>query len=212
MAIVGYCHNRPSEAHRFDFAGSKLRFRLRLSLAWRKSTICRLLWRIARPHISATRLFVHFHSTNPTIPQIHKSTIPQIHKPTNPTIPQIHKSHKSRHPIKKKEHSLLVLPSVDTIINFANKFFDMLTKKQSEHPQKVFQVFQVFRVFQVFHFAFGPQNSPVLVQIRTNPAKRRGGPGAISWLRETPKKAIHPLVGSHPHLPALPHTILSCKL
>ena len=27
-------NNRPSEAHRFDFAISKLRFRLRLSLAW----------------------------------------------------------------------------------------------------------------------------------------------------------------------------------
>ena len=35
---------------------------------------------------------------------------------------------------RKKQHSLLVLPSVHTIINFATKFFDMLTKKQSEHP------------------------------------------------------------------------------
>ena len=93
-----------------------------------------------------------------------------FHKPHHPTNPQTPPSYP-----KQKEHSLLVLPSVDTIINFANKFFDMLTKKQSEHPQKVFQVFQVFRVFQVFqvfHFAFGPQNRPVLVQIRTNPAKR----------------------------------------
>ena len=56
---------------------------------------------------------------------------------------------------------------MNVIINFATKFFDILTKKQFEHPQRVFQVFQVFRVFQVFHFAFGPQNSPVLVQIRT---------------------------------------------
>ena len=56
------------------------------------------------------------------------------------------------------------------ILNFATKFFEMFTKKQSEHPQKVFQVFQVFRVFQVFqvfHFAFGLQNRPFLVQIRT---------------------------------------------
>ena len=60
------------------------------------------------------------------------------------------------HPTQKKEHSLLVLPSVHSILKFATKFFEMLTKKQSEHPQKVFQVFQVFRVFQVFHFAFGP--------------------------------------------------------
>ena len=94
------------------------------------------------PHIPASRLFVLFHPS-----QAISST-------------------------KIKEHSLLVLPSVDTIINFATKFFEMFTKKQSEHPQKVFQVFQVFRVFQVFHFAFGPQNSPVLVQIRTNPANR----------------------------------------
>ena len=58
---------------------------------------------------------------------------------------------------------------MNAIINFATKFFEMLTKKQSKHPQKVFQVFQVFRVFQVFHFAFGPQNRAVLVQIRTKP-------------------------------------------
>ena len=93
-----------------------------------------------QPSHPRPRLFVHFHTTKPTIP------------------PQ------------KKEHSLLVLPSVHTIINFATKFFEMFTKLQSENPHKVFQVFQVFRVFrvfQVFHFAFGPQNRPILVQIRT---------------------------------------------
>ena len=74
-------------------------------------------------------------------------------------------------PPQKKKHSLLVLPPVHTILNFANKFFEMFTKKQSRHPHQVFQVFQVFRVFQVFHFAFGPQNRPILVQIRTNPKK-----------------------------------------
>ena len=46
-------------------------------------------------------------------------------------------------------------------------------------------------------FAFGPQNRPILVQIRTNPANRPNRPTAISWLRETPKKAIHPLVYEH---------------
>ena len=55
----------------------------------------------------------------------------------------------SIYPPHKKQHSLLVLPSVHTILNFATKFFEMFTKKQSEHPHKVFQVFQVFRVFQV---------------------------------------------------------------
>ena len=72
--------------------------------------------------------------------------------PTKPTIPP-----------KKKEHTLLVLPFVHAIINFATKFFEMFTKKQSEHPQKVFQV------FQVFHFAFGPKNRLILVKIRTKP-------------------------------------------
>ncbi|MGM9839447.1 MAG: hypothetical protein ACI307_05190 [Sodaliphilus sp.] len=64
---------------------------------------------------------------------------------------------------QKKEHSLLVLPSVHTIINFATKFFEMFTKKQSEHPQKVFQVFQVFqvfRVFQVFQVRFWTKKPP----------------------------------------------------
>ena len=87
----------------------------------------------------------------------------------------------------------MVLPFVHTIINFATKFFEMFTKKQSRHPQKVFQVFQVFRVFQVFHFAFGPQNRPILVQIRTNPKNRYPPASIISWVRKTPKKAIHPL-------------------
>ena len=65
----------------------------------------------------------------------------------------------SIHP-QKKQHSLLVLPSVHTILNFATKFFEMFTKKQSEHPQKVFQVFQMFRVFQVFHVRFWTTKPP----------------------------------------------------
>ena len=95
---------------------------------------------------------------------------------------------------------LALLPSVNAILNFAIKFFEMLTKKQSQHPQtvfQVFQVFQVFRVFQVFHFAFGPQNSPVLVQIRTKPTNRYPPTSAIKWMRKTPKKAIHQLVYEH---------------
>ena len=84
----------------------------------------------------------------------------------------------SIHP-QNKQHSLLVLPTASAILNFATEFFEMLTKKQSEHPQTVFQVFQVFRVFQVFHFAFGPQNSPILVQIRTKPTNRQNHPTAI---------------------------------
>ena len=63
------------------------------------------------------------------------------------------------HP-KQKEQSLLVLPSVHTILNFATEFFEMFTKLQSEHPQKVFQVFQVFRVFQVFHVRFWTTKPP----------------------------------------------------
>ena len=65
----------------------------------------------------------------------------------------------SIHP-QKKEHSLLVLPSVHTILNFATEFFEMFTKKQSRHPQKVFQVFQLFRVFQVFHVRFWTTKPP----------------------------------------------------
>ena len=106
-----------------------------------------------RSFFRRSRLFVLFHPSKP-----HHPTIPPSHK-----FPPFHP--------KQKEQSLLVLPSVHTILNFATEFFEMFTKLQSEHPQKVFQVFQVFRVFQVFHFAFGPQNRPVLVQIRTKPKK-----------------------------------------
>ncbi len=35
---------------------------------------------------------------------------------------------------QKKEHSLLVLPFVNASLNFATKFFDMLTKLQFKHP------------------------------------------------------------------------------
>ena len=45
MLIFWNCHNRPSEAHRFGFGGSKLRFRLRLA-CMELSTICRLRRRV----------------------------------------------------------------------------------------------------------------------------------------------------------------------
>ena len=61
---------------------------------------------------------------------------------------------------RKKQHSLLVLPFVNAILNFATKFFEMFTKKQSRHPHQVFQVFQVFRVFQVFHVRFWTKKPP----------------------------------------------------
>ena len=35
-------------------------------------------------------------------------------------------------------HPLLVLPFVHTILNFATNFFEMFTKKQSQHPHQVF--------------------------------------------------------------------------
>ena len=46
-------------------------------------------------------------------------------------------------------------------------------------------------------FALGPQNRPILVQIRTNPKNRYPPTSAIKWVRKTPKKAIHPLVYLH---------------
>ena len=62
----------------------------------------------------------------------------------------------------------------------------------------MFQVFQVFRVFQVFHFAFGPQNRPVLVQIRTNPANRWGVPVPYHGCGKHPKRQSTHLCGRVP--------------
>ena len=59
---------------------------------------------------------------------------------------------------------------------------------------KCFRCFKCFGCFRCFIFAFGPKNRPILVQIRTNPKNRYPPTSAISWLRKTPKKAIHPLV------------------
>ena len=91
------------------------------------------------PHIPASRLFILFHPS-----QAISST-------------------------KKKEHSLLVLPLVHTIINFATKFFEMFTKKQPEHPHKLFQVFQVFRA-----------NNPRLTK-RAQRATNTTTPRCSSW-------------------------------
>ena len=59
---------------------------------------------------------------------------------------------------------------------------------------RCFKCFKCFGCFRCFMFAFGLQNRPVLVQIRTNSKNRHPPASVISWLRETPKKAIHPLV------------------
>ena len=121
----------------------------------------------SHPHRSG--FFCSFHATCvPTCEWLATTDPPRLIALTSlpPTFIHFHPSNPTTPP-RKKQHPLLVLPSVHTIINFATKFFDILTKKQFEHPQRVFQVFQVFRVFQVFHFAFGPQNRPILVQIRT---------------------------------------------
>ncbi|MGM9838972.1 MAG: hypothetical protein ACI307_02735 [Sodaliphilus sp.] len=94
----------------------------------------------------------------------------------------------------KKENSLLVLPTVHTIINFATKFFEMFTKLQSEQPHKVFQMFQVFRVFQVLQVRFWTTKPP---GFGPNPNKTHKlvGPCLRHIMpAKTPKKAIHTLV------------------
>ena len=71
---------------------------------------------------------------------------------------------------------------------------------------KCFRCFRCFGCFRCFMFAFGPENRPILVQIRTKPKNQYPPASAISWLRKTPKKAIHPLdvprKGFSPHIPA----------
>ena len=151
------------------------------------------------PHPHRSGFFCSFHATCvPTCEWLATTDPPRLIALTSlpPTFIHFHPSNPTTPP-RKKQHPLLVLPSVHTIINFATKFFDILTKKQFEHPLRVFQVFQVFRVFQVFHFAFGPQNSPFLVQIRTKPKNRYPPTSAIKWVRKTPKKAIHPPADEH---------------
>ena len=69
------------------------------------------------PHIPATRLFVLFHPSKPTIPP------------------------------KKKEYPLLVLPSVHTIINFATEFLECLQNYNPNIHIKCFRCFGCFRCF-----------------------------------------------------------------
>ena len=77
----------------------------------------------------------------------------------------------------------MVLPFVHTILNFVTKFFEMFTKKQSDHPQKVFQVFQVFRVFQVSHVRFWTTKPP---DFGPNPNKaKKSAPTRLRHLMAT---------------------------
>ena len=62
------CHNRPSEAHGFGYGGLQAALQASPFACMELSTICHLRWRLARPHISATRLFVLFHPSQATIP------------------------------------------------------------------------------------------------------------------------------------------------
>ena len=75
---------------------------------------------------------------------------------------------------------------MNAIINFATKFFEMFTKKQSRHPHQVFQVFQVFRVFQVFHVRFWTTKPPDF------------GPN--------PNKHVKPIGSSYRHIMATENT------
>ena len=69
-----------------------------------------------------------------------------------------------------------------------------LQKSNPDIHRKCFRCFKCFGCFRCFMFAFGPQNRPILVQIRTKPKNPHPPASAISWLWKTPKKAIHSLV------------------
>ena len=61
-------------------------------------------------------------------------------------------------------------------------------------------------------FRFWTKNPPIFGPNPNKTHKPYPPTSAIKWVRKTPKKAIHPLVGAHSHLPTSPHTIPSCKL
>ena len=135
----------------------------RMGIQWRKLVFGFIPIRYSRkgfsPHIPAPRLFILLHPS-----QAISST-------------------------QKKEHSLLVLPSVHTIINFATKFFEMFTKLQSEHPHKVFQV---FRVFQVFHVRFWTRKPPDFGPNPNKPGKSPVSPRRHIMATENTQKGNSP--------------------
>ena len=79
----------------------------------------------SRPYIPDSRLFVLF---------------------SLPSIP----STQTHHPTKKKEHSLLVLPSVNTIINFATEFLECLQNYNPNIHRQCFGCSKCFGCFRCF--------------------------------------------------------------
>ena len=113
------------------------------------------------------------------------------------SIPQCPQPHNPHHPTQNSNIPYwYCLPSTPSL-TLPPSSLKCLQKSNPNIHRKCFKCFKCFGCFRCFMFAFGPQNRPILVQIRTNPANRPNRPTAISWLRKTPKKAIHPLVCEH---------------
>ena len=107
---------------------------------------------------------------------------PQPHNAHNPTIPK-----NSNIPYW---YCLQCTPS----LTLPPSSLKCLQKSNPNIHIKCFRCFRCFGCFKCFMFAFGPENRPILVQIRTKPKNRHPPASAIKWVRKTPKKAIHPLV------------------
>ena len=92
----------------------------------------------------------------------------------NPPSPQTPPSH----PIKSNI-PYWYCPHCTPSLTLPPSSLKCLQKSNPSIHRKCFRCFKCFGCFKCFMFAFGPQNRPVLVQIRTNPKNRHPPTSAI---------------------------------
>ena len=131
--------------------------------------------------------------------------------PTFCSLPSI-PSPQTHHPTKKKEHSLLVLPSVNTIINFATEFLECLQNYNPNIHIKCFRCFKCFGCFRCFISLLDHKTAPFWSKSEQTRQTDRVVPAPYHCYGKRPKRQSTHLWGRIPNLPSSPHLILSCKL
>ena len=141
----------------------------------------------SRPYIPDSRLFVLF---------------------SLPSIP----STQTHHPTKKKEHSLLVLPSVNTIINFATEFLECLQNYNPNIHRQCFGCSKCFGCFRCFISLLDHKTARFWSKSElTRQTDRVVSPPYHGYGKHPKRQSTH-LWWRIPNLPASPYTILSGKL
>ena len=127
------------------------------------------------PHIPATRLFVHFHTTKPTIPS------------------------------QKKEHPFWSCLQCTPSLTLPPSSLKCLQKSNPNIHSKCIRCFKCFGCFRCFISLLDHKTARFWSKSELNPQTARIVTPSSNGYGKHPKR-------QSTHLPASPHTILSCKL